>query len=126
MGFKHINGKAYYREVKEKWGKTQAYAEYAAKANQNIGEISAGLDAIMGDFAACKKSGAQPHSPQAQQLVNRLQAYITRHYYCCTDQILANLGKMYVTDKRFRENIDKHGEGTAAFIKSAINHLHSL
>ena len=120
MGLKHINGKEYYQEVKKRWGRTQAYAEYAAKGNHNAGDIDAGLNAIMGEFAACKQSGEQPQSPQAQALVNKLQDYITEHYYCCTDQILENLGKMYVADKRFEKNIDKHGEGTAAFIKSAI------
>jgi hypothetical protein len=28
---------------------------------------------------------------------------------------LAGLGKMYDTDERFKKNIGKHGEGTAAF-----------
>ena len=27
----------------------------------------------------------------------------------------AGLGKIYVADERFKKNIDKHGEGTAAF-----------
>jgi hypothetical protein len=27
---------------------------------------------------------------------------------------------MYVADERFRENIDRHGEGTAAFLSAAI------
>ena len=33
---------------------------------------------------------------------------------------LAGLGKMYVADERFRNNIDKHTDGTAAFICDAI------
>ena len=37
------------------------------------------------------------------------------------EEILAGLGEMYVTDERFRENIDKvGGEGTAAFVSKAI------
>ncbi|MBR0414140.1 MAG: TipAS antibiotic-recognition domain-containing protein [Clostridia bacterium] len=116
-----MDNKKYSQEVRERWGDTQAYAEYAAKADHNTAQAAAGLDAIMGAFAACKQSGAQPQAEQAQALVDKLQAYITAHYYRCTDEILAGLGKMYVADERFRENIDKHGEGTAEFIKTAIN-----
>ena len=34
---------------------------------------------------------------------------------------LAGLGKMYVADERFKNNIDKYGEGTAEFVAEAIN-----
>ena len=33
---------------------------------------------------------------------------------------LAGLGKMYITDERFKKNIDKYGEGTAEFVVEAI------
>ena len=33
---------------------------------------------------------------------------------------LAGLGKMYITDERFKKNIDKYGEGTAEFASNAI------
>ena len=33
---------------------------------------------------------------------------------------LAGLGKMYVADERFKNNIDKYGEGTAEFAAGAI------
>ena len=36
------------------------------------------------------------------------------------NEILAGLGKMYVTDERFKNNIDKHASGTAEFISKAI------
>ena len=43
-----------------------------------------------------------------------MQAYITAHYYECTDEIFSRLGEMYVADERFRKNIDKAGgDGTA-------------
>ena len=48
------------------------------------------------------------------------QAFITEHYYTCTDQILAGLGQMYAFDERFRKTIDQHATGTAAYICEAI------
>ena len=55
-----------------------------------------------------------------QNLVKLLQDHITENYYNCTDEILAGLGQMYVADVRFKNNIDKHGDGTAEFIREAI------
>ena len=108
-------------EVREKWGKTDAYKEYESKnhSKQRLSSLSEGLDRIMAEFALCKQS-ATPDSDKAQNLVKKLQNYITENYYRCTDEILANLGQMYVADERFRNNIDKHADGTAAFIRDAI------
>ena len=49
-----------------------------------------------------------------------LQNHITENYYHCTREILFGLGQMYVADERFKNNIDKHADGTAAFIRDAI------
>ena len=83
-------------------------------------EANDGLMAIFAEFAACRASGASADSDEAQALVAKLQAHITENYYTCTDEILAGLGKMYVADERFKQNIDKYGEGTAAFATDAI------
>ena len=76
--------------------------------------------AIFAEFAACKDSGVSADSAEAQALVSKLQAHITAHYYTCTNEILAGLGKMYVADERFKKNIDKYGEGTAEFAAEGI------
>ena len=76
--------------------------------------------AIFAEFAACKQSGVEVDTNEAQELVAKLQTHITANYYTCTDEILAGLGKMYVADERFKKNIDKYGEGTAEFAADAI------
>lgn len=42
------------------------------------------------------------------------------NYYLCTKKILAGLGHMYVFDERFKNNIDRNGDGTAEFVSEAI------
>ena len=66
------------------------------------------------------KNVAPPDSAEVQNIVKALQNHITEKYYNCTNQILAGLGQMYVCDERFRNNIDRHGDGTAEFISEAI------
>lgn len=116
--------KQYEKEVKERWGGTDAYKEHQEKtkgySKENWQEANAGLEEILEEFALCKNGGASPDSKEALALVKKLQGHITNQYYTCTNEILAGLGKMYVADDRFRKNIDKHGEGTAAFVSEAI------
>ena len=122
--FDNSKFEAYKAEVKEKWGETAAYREHAEKTKDygkdKWNNLAAEMDGIMAAFAACMQSGAAPESADAQALVSALQNHITQNYYHCTDEILAGLGQMYVADERFRANIDKHADGTAAFIKCAI------
>ena len=111
-------------EAKEKWGKTEAYKEHSEKTrNYSKGkwnDLAQEMDQIMAEFALCMKNGEAPESVEAQNLVKVLQIHITQNYYNCTNQILAGLGQMYVADERFKNYIDKHGDGTAAYVCEAI------
>ena len=114
----------YKTEARSRWGNTDAYREHEQKTKnytkEKWAEANDGLMAIFAEFATCKASGVTPSSAEAQALVSKLQAHITAHYYTCTDEILAGLGKMYVADERFKKNIDKYSEGAAEFAAEAI------
>ena len=111
-------------EAQEKWGKTEAYKQHEEKTNgytkDKWNSLAGRMDAIFAEFAASLQADADPSSAEAQALVKKLQNHITENYYTCTPQILAGLGQMYVLDDRFRNNIDKHAEGTAQFVCDAI------
>ena len=114
----------YKAEAQEKWGKTDAYKEHAERtknySRQKWNDLAEGMDHVMAEFAVCMKNGETPDSAEAQNLVKTLQNHITENFYLCTNEILAGLGQMYVADERFKSNIDKHADGTAAFISEAI------
>ena len=114
----------YEAEAKRRWGETAAYQEHAEKtasySKDQWQEVNDGLMTVLTKFAVCMKEGHAADSTEAQTLVKELQNYITENYYTCTDEILAGLGQMYVADERFKNNIDKHTPGTAAFISEAI------
>jgi DNA-binding transcriptional MerR regulator len=115
----------YEAEVKEKWGHTDAYTEYANKSKgyskEKYASLADGMEQMMGAFALCMKKGEKPDAAEAQELVKKLQNFITENYYTCTNEILSGLGQMYVGDERFMKNIDKHGKGTAQYISEAIS-----
>lgn len=116
----------YQAEAEAKWGKTEAYREHAEKtkgySKDRWKALTAEMDGIFAEFAACMKQGSTPASAEAQMLVQRLQRHITAHYYHCTNGILAGLGQMYTADERFQSNIDRHENGTAAFVSKAIEY----
>ncbi len=114
--------KKYEKEAKERWGSTDAYRESerrtSAYTKNDWERIHAEAEKLYRAFA--ENSGKQPDDPAVQQLVKEWQAFITRNFYQCTDEILAGLGEMYSGDLRFRENIDKYGSELAAFMSRAI------
>lgn len=116
--------KEYEKEVKEKWGTTDAYKESQEKTagytKEKWQSTTDGLELILGKFAEAMQKGIAPDSDEASALANKLQQYITDNFYTCTKEILSGLGEMYVLDERFKANIDKYGEGTAEYIRSAI------
>ena len=114
----------YKAEAKEKWGKTDAYKEHTEKtkhySKDKWDSLAGEMNDILAEFALCMKNDKGPDSAKAQNLVKMLQNHITENYYCCTNEILAGLGQMYVADERFKNHIDTHAAGTAAFICEAI------
>ena len=110
----------YAREAKEKWGKTEAYQEFEVKtAGKDMSATSDKLMDIFRQFGEIRH--LSPTDAQAQELVKKLQAFITENYYNCTNQILFGLGQMYAAPGEMNENIDKAGgEGTGAFARDAI------
>lgn len=116
------NKKKYAKEVKERWGTSKSYEESEKKTSsynkEKWGDINQETSEIFKGFAELRNS--DPGSEEVQELVRRWQKYITDNFYTCTNEILSGLGLMYVEDERFKENLDKNGEGTAKLMAEAI------
>ena len=113
----------YEAEVKAKLGNTKAYQEYRqrdiARKGESYSKMANELMSMFSELGELKH--LTPDADEVQKKIAAVQAFITEHYYVCTDEILSGLGEMYVGDERFRNNIDKAGgEGTADFVKQAI------
>ena len=109
----------YSEEVKQRWGYTDAYKE-SQQRNIDFGKAAALLDAVFEEFAELNRSGISPDDEAAKIQVEKLQQCITENFYTCTNEILSGLGQMYVTNIRFKTNIDKHGEDTAEYVSECI------
>lgn len=113
----------YSKQAKELYGNTPEYKEMKEKQkNRTAEEEYIVADRFMLLFKeAGEIKDKDPASEEAQDLVKRIQDYITDNMYNCTDTILRGLGKMYSAGGEFTDNIDAYGgEGTAVFVDDAI------
>ena len=131
LGVKQMDFKAfdrskldeYSRRAKELYGNMPEYKEMQEKTKNRTEED----DRILADrfMLFFKEAGeikdTDPASPEAQDIVKRIQEYITENLYTCSNKILSGLGKMYSGDGEFTKNIDEYGgEGTAEYVDKAI------
>ncbi|MCQ2528865.1 MAG: MerR family transcriptional regulator [Saccharofermentans sp.] len=131
LGVKHMDFKAfdrskldeYSRQAKELYGNTPEYEQMQEKQkNRTEDDEKILADRFMLLFKeAGEIKDKDSASPEAQNLVKRIQEYITENFYNCNNKILSGLGKMYSGGGDFTRNIDEcGGEGTAVFVDNAI------
>ena len=119
----------YAAQARARWGETKEYKEFEEKDRGRTPDKRRALgDDMMGIFAALGRlRDGDPASEEAQALVARLQAFISEHYYACTDEILLSLGQMYAAGGEFTQNIDRAGgPGTADFANRAIQYYYKM
>ncbi len=113
----------YSKQAKDMYKESPEYKEMEEKSKNRTKEE----EGILADrfMLLFKEAGTlkdkDPASPEAQDLVKRIQDFITENLYTCSKKILSGLGKMYSGGGDFTKNIDEYGgEGTAEFIDKAI------
>ena len=119
----------YQAEAQQLWGQTDAFkqsqqrtANYSATDWDRYKTESADLYAR---FANLMQSGACSSSDQALALAEEHRLLITSWFYDCCPQMHANLAQMWVSDPRFKANIDKSGEGLTEFMATAVQAVNS-
>ena len=123
-GFDYKKIDDYTAQAKTMWGKTDAWKEFEQKNSGRSREegkaLESDLMALFVELGALRDNA--PGSEAVQNWVARLQAFITDHFYTCTNPILKGLGEMYAGGGSMTENIDAAGgRGTGAFAKEAID-----
>ena len=107
----------YAAEAKERWGNTEAYAEYEKRKPSK--DAADGLIQKIAEAAALRP--LPPEDSAVSAKVREIQKYITDNFYTCTDEIFKGLAEMYTADPRMKKNIDKAaGEGAAEYVSVAI------
>ncbi|MFJ4843144.1 MerR family transcriptional regulator [Streptomyces sp. NPDC088746] len=118
-GFDHT---AYEQEVTERWGE-EAYERsgrwWRGLSEDGRARFQDAHDAIARDYGAARAAGLEAGSDEVQDIARRHCAWlsvtmeVTRAY-------VTGIGEMYVADPRFGRNYDRHGDGTAVFVRDAL------
>ncbi|EYE87520.1 MerR family transcriptional regulator [Fervidicella metallireducens AeB] len=114
--------KKYAEETKQKYGHTNAYKESMEKTSKytknDWSDIMQKASEIYIEIASLMDRS--PDDEDVQRAVKKWRQYITDNFYNCTVDIFRGLGELYVSDERFKNNIDKIKEGLAEFLSEAI------
>ncbi|PJE95207.1 MerR family transcriptional regulator [Streptomyces carminius] len=121
-GFDHTRHKD---EVTERWGR-EAYERgdrwwRSRSREEREGFQRQQLD-IARDFARAHRDGLAPDSDEVLEITRRHCAWVSAGWQGGrpTAEAFTGLGRMYTDDPRFAAHYDRHGEGTAAFVRDAM------
>lgn len=115
----------YAEKAKQSWGATPEWQEYERKSKgrsmKDEQEMGAELMSLFVPFAQLAEAGVSPESDEAKAQARRIQAFISDHYYACSDEVFLQLGRAYGCGGDFTRNIDAAaGSGAAEFAMHAI------
>lgn len=117
-----MNNNPYEEEARRLWGD-----EVIDKSNAHISSmderekegIAKGMDDLFKELSTIRRK--DPDSDTAQKAMEKMyQHFIKNFAYQYTPEAFAGLGQLYITDKRFTENIDKYGQGLSEFLAKAM------
>lgn len=116
---------AYAERAKASWGDTPEWGEFerrnagrSPEEGKRLGDELLDLFVPFGRMAA---EGADPASAAARQQAQAIQAFISEHFYACSNEVFAQLGRAYGSGGDFTRNIDAAaGPGAGEFAAQAI------
>lgn len=111
-------------EARARWGNTDAYAESARRTERYTADdwrrIKAESNAVLASMAEHMAGGATPGDEPCMALAEQYRLHIDRWFYPCSHTAHASLADLYTADPRFAANLNKFGDGLAAFLADAI------
>lgn len=121
--FNGFNPADHETEAQELWGETHAY-QMSQKRTQKYTrrdwkQMQTEEEIIWSDAANAKSSGVTPENYQAGDIVARHRRHIDKWFYTTSSVSYASLADMWESDPRFKNNIDKYGEGLTAWFAQA-------
>jgi DNA-binding transcriptional MerR regulator len=122
--FEGFNPSQYDEEARRKWGDSDAFAESEKRTrryNADDWKALATEQAALYEAAfKALQAGRNPADAEVMDIAERHRLSIDRWFYPCSHGMHRGLASMYESDDRFRQSIDKHGEGLTAFLAEAI------
>lgn len=118
-GFEH---NPYEAEARERWGDEAVDAGYRRMqgwSEQDAELARAGYPRVHEGMAALKAEGADVRDPRVQDLV-RLHHQVTSLFWTPNREAYKGLGRLYLDDERFRQNIGAGDDSLVQYLHDAM------
>lgn len=121
--FDGFDPQRYEQEVADRWGETDAYAQ-SHRRTQSYSEgdwvrIKEESDTILKRVAEAVERDMPSDSASSCELAEAYRLHVDRYFYPCSRAMYREVAALYTADARFRNNLDRFGEGVAAFLTAA-------
>lgn len=120
-GFSYQDHQKYHQEAVEKYGQ-EVMEEATERQNGREDEATEAFNQVFQTLAQNLKGGLPVTAVENQEEVGKLLQAIRTYGFDCSVEVFGYIGKGYVHNPEFKENIDKFGEGTAQYTSDAIAH----
>ena len=122
--FQGFDPSGYEDEARREWGTSDAFVESTKRTTRYTPDdwkaLAAEQAAILDDAYAAMKAGKTPSDAAVMDIAERHRLSIDRWFYPCSRSLHRGLASMYEGDHRFKQTIDRHGEGLTTFLVEAI------
>ena len=118
-GFTYEDNQKYQQKAVEEYGQ-EVMAEALARQNGREEESAAAFNQVFQSLAENMRQGLPVEGAENQEQAGRLLQAIRTYGFDCSLQVFGYIGKGYVYNPEFKENIDKFGVGTAQYTSDVI------
>ena len=118
-GFSYQDNQKYHQEAVEKYGQ-EVMGQALERQKGREEEATAAFNQVFQALAQNLQAGLPSTAVENQEEAAKLLQAIRTYGFDCSIEVFGHIGKGYVYNPEFKENIDKFGPGTAQYTSDAI------
>ena len=118
-GFSYQDHQKYHQKAVEEYGQ-EVMDQALERQNGREDEATAAFNQVFQALAQNLKNGLAATAAENQEEAAKLLQAIRTYGFDCSIEVFGHIGKGYVYNPEFKENIDKFGSGTAQYTSDAI------
>ena len=120
-GFSYQDNQKYQQEAVDKYGQ-EVMDQALDRQKGREDEVASAFNQVFQTLAQNLKDGLPIAATENQEQAGKLLQAICTYGFDCSIEVFGHIGKGYVYNPEFKENIDKFGPGTAQYTSDVIAH----
>ena len=118
-GFSYQDSQKYHQEAVDKYGQ-EVMDQALDRQKGREDEVASAFNQVFQALAQNLKAGLPITAFENQEQAAKLLQAIRTYGFDCSIEVFGHIGKGYVYNPEFKENIDKFGPGTAQYTSDVI------